>query len=196
MKHACSSAVVAIIGLAATACGDDGGSPATMTGTVHGESYGLVDAISSSITYTTPGGRTIHEALIALTNTDGACESAMSNTVHPSEQDIIIELTDFDGATFAVPTMPGTYTVYTGNGMEPAKTAFFRALAVDTACNDVPAKDAGGASGTVTLTRITDDAFAGTFDVTLDTGEHVTGRFDPEECSALQTPSSSAPACR
>jgi hypothetical protein len=188
--------LVATVAFAAAACGEDPGSPARLTGTVHGTSFAIADAISASVTYTTPGGRVIHEAFIALTNNRPACDSVIANTARPNEQDVIIELTDFDGATFAVPTAPGTYTVYTGNGVEPGKTAFFRAMVADMACNDVPANDAMGATGTVTLTHITSDAFAGTFDVMLDTGEHITGRFSPELCTALEMPSSTTPSCQ
>jgi len=183
-------------GLTASACGGGDDSPASLAGTIHGQSYSIQDAISSPLTYTTPGGRTINEALIALSTTGNACDGVSANTVQPNEQDIFIELTDFNGTAFGTPTAPGTYTIYTGNGTEPPNTAFFRALVVDGTCTDVPAKAAAGSTGTVTLAAITGNVFAGSFDVMLDSGDHVTGTFDPEACPALETPSTTPPTCR
>lgn len=46
---------------------------------------------------------------------------------------------------------------------------------------------AAGTSGTVTLTSVSGNRFSGNFDLVLDSGDHVTGSFDPEECPALNT---------
>jgi len=44
---------------------------------------------------------------------------------------------------------------------------------------------ASASSGTVKLTAINSDTFSGSFDVMLNSGDHVTGDFDPQPCPAL-----------
>jgi hypothetical protein len=42
-------------------------------------------------------------------------------------------------------------------------------------------------SGSVMVTAVAGDVFAGSFDVTLDTGEHLTGTFNPTACPSLNS---------
>jgi hypothetical protein len=48
-----------------------------------------------------------------------------------------------------------------------------------------------GQSGSVTLTKATGGVFAGSYDVVLNTGDRITGMFDPAACPALQAAASS-----
>ena len=174
--------------LFAGACGGGGGASAggALNGMVHGKSITIDDAVSASVTTMTLGV-TIHAAAIVMGNAKDLCADAMSNTSHPNEEGVIILLTDINGTTFNTPTAPGTYVVYQGSGTPPAKAAFFNVSVSDATCKDVMAQDAGGMSGTVMLTSVSGNAFSGSFDLVLDSGDHVTGSFDPQECPALNT---------
>jgi hypothetical protein len=69
----------------------------------------------------------------------------------------------------------------------------------DTTCPIV----ARSASGTVTLTQVDSEGYAGSFDVTLDSGDssagvfhdHVTGTFDTRHCGAINLASGWNPPC-
>ncbi|MBL0220091.1 MAG: hypothetical protein IPQ07_40265 [Myxococcales bacterium] len=61
-------------------------------------------------------------------------------------------------------------------------------------CQPINATKAGATSGTVTLTTVKGNVFAGTYDVLLNSGDHVTGVFEPGACPALDLPPV-APKC-
>ncbi|HEX4416296.1 MAG TPA: hypothetical protein VH165_00280 [Kofleriaceae bacterium] len=173
--------------LLAGACG--GGSSAgggALTGAVHGQSIMIDDVISAAVT-TTVAGVSIHAAAIFMATSKDLCSDAMSNTEHPNEKASVILLTDINGTTFNTPTATGTYAIFQGSGTPPAKSAFFNVLVEDATCKDVTAQEAAGTSGTVTLTSFSGNQFSGNFDLVLDSGDHVTGSFDPSECPALST---------
>ncbi|HEX8107960.1 MAG TPA: hypothetical protein VF516_09550 [Kofleriaceae bacterium] len=171
----------------AGACGGGGSSAGgALSGTVHGQSIMIDDAVSAAVT-TDIVGVTIHGAAIVMANAKDLCSDAMSNTSHPNERGVFIVLTDINGMTFNTPTAPGTYSIYQGTGTPPAKTAFFDVSATDATCKDVAAQDASATSGTVTLTSVSGNRFSGNFDLVLDSGDHVTGSFDPSECPAVNT---------
>lgn len=172
----------------AGACGGGGSSSGggALSGTVHGQSIGIEDAISAAVT-TSVGGLTIHAAAIAMGTTKDLCSDAMSNTLHPNEKLVLVLLADVNGTTFNAPTASGMYSVYQGSGAFPAKSAFFQVEVTDATCKDVTAQSAGGTSGTVTLSSVSGNQFSGNFDLVLDSGDHVTGSFDPQECPALNT---------
>src|SRR5262249_25585325 len=94
-------------------------------------------------------------------------------------------LVDVNGTTFSAPTAPGAYAIYHGSGTLPAKFASFVVALTDATCHDTNADDALGTSGTVTLSSVSGNRFSGSFDLMLDSGDHLTGSFDPEECPAL-----------
>jgi hypothetical protein len=120
-----------------------------------------------------------------MANVKTLCADVMSYTLHPNEEGVTILLTDFNGSTSNPPTAAGTYSVYPGTGTPPAKAAIVGVDVIDATCNHVRAQEAIGATGTVTLTSVTDNRFSGSFDLVLDSGDHVTGSFDPQDCPAL-----------
>lgn len=67
----------------------------------------------------------------------------------------------------------------------------------DATCQDITAQGASGTSGTVTLSSVSGNRFSGSFDLVLDSGDHVTGSFDPQECPALAklVNSTTTPSC-
>lgn len=189
---ACS--FVASIVLAACGSGSPGSVPA-ITGTIHGDVYSIGDAISAPVTFI---GTTQHGAAILLSSAANACNDATSPPVfHPNQQKILIELFDAAGPTDTTPTAPGTYTIYPGMGQPPERTAALAAAMYDTTCHDIAASNANATTGTVTLSSVSGNVFSGSYDVGLDSGDHITGDFDPEDCPGLQTAltSTATPTC-
>jgi hypothetical protein len=163
--------------------GNDVGS---VSGTVHGMSIPVSDAISASVT-TTVNGLTVHSALIVIASSANLCADAMTNTSHPNEKGVILSLSDITGTTFTTPTAPGSYAIYQSGGSPPMKAATLTVSVSDATCKTVDASGAKATTGTVTLSAVSGNAFDGSFDVALDSGDHITGSFTPEECPTLQT---------
>lgn len=171
----------------AGACGGSSSSGGgALTGTVHGQSIMIEDAISVAATLS-GGTPQLHGAAIALSTTKDLCADAMSNAQHPNEKAVAIVLFDVNGTSTSTPTAPGTYTIFSGSGTPPAKSASLSVAVTDAMCHDVAAQDASGVTGTVTLSSVSGNQFSGSFDVVLDSGDHVTGSFDPQACPALAT---------
>jgi len=165
------------------ACGSDS-SPASLAGTIHGMSFAMHDSASGERVVTTGGG-TLHAASVFLTSTSGTCADIEANQFHQNEKGVLITLWDVVGTTTNAPTAPGMYSIYQGSGTSPAKAALFNAQVNDATCNEIPADSAKGATGSVNLTLVSGMKYSGTFDVSLDSGDHVTGSFDPVECPQL-----------
>jgi hypothetical protein len=165
--------------LAACGGGDDAGS---VSGTVHGNSISVGDSVSAAITINSNQ----HAAAIALTSTGNTCPDLMNGVRHPSEKAIVITVADYANLTLTTPTAPGTYSIYQG-GSPPAKAATLDVYVDDLNCNQVTNEGAKATSGTVTLTKVSGNTFAGTFDALLDSQDHITGSFNPVECPAIQT---------
>ena len=174
--------------LCASACGSGSGSggSSALSGTVHGQTIGVTDAISAALT-TMFDDVTIHGAAIVMANASDLCADAVANRLHPNEKAVVILLTDVTDGASSTPTAAGTYTIFQGAGKPPAKTALLSVSMNDAACKEVEAQSAGGATGTVTLSAISGDEFSGSFDVTLNSGDRVTGSFAPGACPELAT---------
>lgn len=180
--------------IAMVGCGSD--SPGNVSGTIHGASVGVSDAISAAVAITGQAG-TQHLAAVIMTSTPNACGDAAANIEHPNMKFVDLSMFDVNGTTFNAPTAPGTYSIYQGTGTPPAKAATFNVGVIDATCMTVDAMSAKATTGTVTLTGVSGNAFSGSFDVALDSGDHVTGSFSPGECAALQTVinTMTAPTC-
>ena len=146
------------------------------------------DTISASVILD-DGGETSSVARIVIASTTGLCSDAGATPpIDRAQQKFItIELADVAGATTTTPTAAGTYAIYPNTGSRPAKSASFVTGSLDASCMTVDAADASGQSGTVTLASVNGDAFSGSYDVVLNTGDHVTGSFTPRACPALRT---------
>ena len=154
-----------------------------------GGAFTTGDTISASVTLDDGGGGTSSVARIVIASTPGLCSDAGATPpIDRAQQKFItLELADVAGATTTTPTAAGTYAIYPNTGSRPAKSASFVTGSLDADCMTVDAADASGQSGTVTLASVTGDAFAGSYDVVLNTGDHVTGSFTPRACPALRT---------
>ena len=182
------------------ACGGGGGSsPGSVTGTIHGQKFAVADAISASVTFSDGMGGSSSQAAIFLTSTPNACADFTNNIQRKSEQAFVIGVATISGTTVASPTATGAYTVFDVNSGNPppAMAALVNAVATDATCMSDTANSANGTSGTVTLTTINGNTFDGKFDITMDSGDHVTGSFSPEACPALQQAlnSTTTPTC-
>jgi hypothetical protein len=149
-----------------------------VTGTIHGQPISVANAISASVTRSS-----LHFAAILLGSTPNLCADQMTNTEHPNQASLVIWLFDFSTGT--APTMPGTFSIY--QSAPPPMAAMVSAEFTDASCQAITADSVQAMTGTVTLTSVSGNAFDGSFDVALDSGDHVTGDFAPEECPAIQT---------
>lgn len=160
---------------------DGGGSGGSVDGNIHGSAFSIQDAVSASVAFDT-----VHGAVIAMSSTSGLCKDIAANAVHPNQKVVVITLFDVNGTTLNTPTAPGSYTIFQDSGTPPSKAASWFASVNDATCNEIDASGATATTGTVTLSGISGNAFSGSYDVVLDSGDHVTGSFDPEACPDLQ----------
>lgn len=147
-----------------------------------------VQATVSAVVTMDDGGDASSEARIVLASTDSVCSDAAAMPVidRKGARFISIELRDVSGSTSTAPAAAGTYTIYPNTGSQPPKEALLEVGALDDTCQPVDAEEASGQSGSVVLESAAGGVFSGTFDVVLNTGEHISGRFDPVACPALQ----------
>lgn len=157
--------------------GDDGG-----TGPLPGGSFDIKDTIGATIDVEGDGS-----LLIMLASTANLCADARAATPidRQGQHHIAIDLLDENNGARTAPTAPGTYTIYPNTGSRPPKSASFTTGAFDSVCESDDTFDASGQSGSVILTALTPH-FTGTYDVILNTGDHVTGSFDATPCTELQ----------
>jgi hypothetical protein len=176
--------------VALAGCSSDS-SPSAIHGTIRGSAYPVAAAISATVT---SFGKSA--AFIILSSSTDLCLPADAQIQHPGEKTVVIVLEDNDAA----PTGPGTYTVVdpAGNGPPPTRAALLYSSVLDPACLNHADDQTTAISGTVMLTSVSGGAYAGQFDVTLDSGDHVTGSFRPTACDELpaELQSSSTPACK
>ena len=185
-----------LAGFALAACGGSGssGGSGSVDGTVRGQPVAIVEAASAAVSSTTGSAS---EAMILMSSTTGLCVAPSAVVNHPGEKVVMIILSDSNGTMTNAPTAPGTYTVGTAS-LTPAKAAVFEVNVLNATCGNDSSLGSVATAGTVTLTSVDGGAFAGTYDVTLDTGEHVTGSFDPDACSTLadEVHSNGTPPCQ
>lgn len=129
------------------------------------------------------------EARIVISSTASVCADAGATPAidRMGSHFISIELKDVNGSTATAPAAGGTYTVYSNSGSQPPKEALVEIGALDGTCQLVDNAQASGQSGTVVLTSASGGVFKGTYDVVLNTGDHISGSFDPVACPALQS---------
>jgi hypothetical protein len=186
-------------------CGDgssvvaDAGPEGAVTGTVHNSSLDIKEVVSANIMSTTSTGTPSTNGAVLLSTTTGLCAELQANTAHPNQKFVLLQLFDVTSTTFTAPSVPGTYTVITPTTQPPFPTTFaeVHAWLTDDNCTAPLASDAGGNSGSVTVTAVNGNTYTGTFDVNLDTNEHITGSFTPTECPALHAwlGSNTPPTC-
>jgi hypothetical protein len=150
----------------------------TIMGTVRGAPVAVAD-VASSVAH---GGNGNTFAGVFLSTAPDICMDVAARVKRAGSTLFFISLVDATSMTASVPSAPGTYAIQsTPSGL----SSLLGSLPYDAGCNVIAAQQVKATSGTVTLTSIVGDVFAGTFDVTLDTGDRITGTFAPGGCRAL-----------
>jgi len=163
-RFAIAVAVVGIVG-----CG--GSSSGGVSFTIRGQSFTAVETISA---VQTTSGTTF--GVVALSGRSGSCALAASNTNPKNTKILVIAVTD----NFAAATT-GAFTVAATSG----KLASVKFISYDATCGDISAQEAMGVSGTITLTSVSGNALAGTYDITFDSTDHITGSFTGTACAGV-----------
>jgi hypothetical protein len=161
-------------------CGDDN-LPGSVSGTVHGQNVAIDDAVSAVVMIPGTSGSLVPTALILMGDATELCADLTANSQPQGFLSVYIGLGVVTGSTTSAPTAPVTFTI----GGSPDDGGL-GVLATDATCRDVPGDDARATDGTIALTGVDGDRFTGRFDVTLDSGDHITGEFNPEPCPNLE----------
>src|SRR5438105_3070435 len=170
------------------ACGTDRVS-GTFVGTVHGETLSPADSISDPATVMFTSGFTPVGAIV-LSDASGLCTRVSANRDAKGARALTLFLSDVNAqdGTIGPPAGTGAYPVFVvGSGSPPAHFSVAAFSASDLLCKKIPDKSAAAVSGSVTLTRNADGAYAGSYDLTFDSGDRVTGSFDAATCRGLAT---------
>jgi hypothetical protein len=184
--------VFGALALGAAACGGSSGNggsggSASVQGQIGGGSVPTTDTIGVVGTQTT-GGTTpaaVAYAGVVITNVANSCALSQGHHNPPSTTSLVLSVA-VEGA--AVP--PGTYAVG-ASGKTAVDAQFVRTTAT---CTSESASVA--ASGSVTLTTVSSTTLQGSFDITMGSGEHLSGTFTGPVCAVdLATKNSPAPAC-
>lgn len=152
-------------------------SPGTISAPIKGKTFAVNDAV-------TLGGE------IVLTSANDICVPPAQQVEHPYETALLLVVSDNQGNASHVPTMPGTYTV---TSSATAHEAVVEANILDGMCLNDADNPVLGTSGSVQLISVDGGTFSGTFDVQLDSGDHITGSFDAPTCNQ---PRNLQPACQ
>jgi hypothetical protein len=170
----------------------DAPAPATVSGMLGGAPFGASDAVSNTTTangFDFPGMSTD----VTLTTFAHECALQSSQTGTPNGRVLLLILGIPDGAGGSAPaTSTGAYTIFSGTPAASSQLAEAYFEADDATCRKASSAMATG--GVVTLDSATSPV-SGTFDLTFDTGEHVTGSFAAPLCTALDPNSTPLGGC-
>jgi hypothetical protein len=171
--------------LSAVAACTNSSSGGSARGTVYGHELVIRDVISSSVQVTDSKTGALQEfALIFMGNATGLCADLTANARPPSYEGISIELAVIAGSPLTVSTPTSTGTFYVESAPENAS---LNTLAWDASCQrlaDEPSESA--TTGSIRLTSLSGDVFAGDFSVSFANGDGLTGSFDPAPCPGLE----------
>ncbi len=156
-----------------------GSNPFTVNGSIRGNSLKSGDAVSATGSVAL-GGSPINAGVVVLSNTSGLCGLAVAGKEPKNSQFLILVVSDRN--TNTAPTGAGSYVIYS-SGAQPTKLAIAQYFQTDASCHEIQSTLA--TSGTITLTSVSNGNLSGTFDLTFDTGDHVSGSFSAANCSAL-----------
>jgi hypothetical protein len=156
-----------------------------VNGTIRGRTFQPADAISAAGSIA-QRDRSAEVGIIALSSSGGLCGKVSAGSQPKNTQYLLLFVYDQDTATgqTSAPGAAGTYRV-SGTGQPLAKQAIAVYLQTDASCNEVADAGASSAAGTVTLSSVSNGNYEGTFDLTLDSGDHITGSFSASNCPGL-----------
>jgi hypothetical protein len=164
----------------------------TVVGTVHGATLAIKDAISANVYV--QGSTSERVAEVMLANDGDLCSNAANDSQIKGYAGVTLTMFAATDTTITPAGSPGDYTI----GATTGNVASWNAVVTDSMCQDVIASEATATAGTVTLAKIEGNAFTGSFDVTLDSGEQVTGTFEPAACAGMQNlvDATTPPTCK
>jgi hypothetical protein len=175
-----------IIGISACGGGTDPGEPdagvtgsaTTIDGTIQGHT---VSAATTAAVLVAPG-----DVIISVSSLENACASWKEGTWNqPGATAFALVVTS--GTTALA---PGSYPIE--QGAQPAPYANVTWSVSDSMCKQIDYTEAK--SGSVILQTVTPSLVTGSFDVTLYTGDHVSGTFSAPVCDAPAS-ADAAPPC-
>ena len=177
------SIYVRLLPLLLAACSSSSNSPGAISGSIKGKAF----AVGDSLTLANP-----MQVAIVLTSEADACVPPAQQVQHPGETALLILLDDYDATNnkHTAPAAAGTYAV---SSSMTAHNAMVEANILDAMCENDASNDAVADGGTVQLTSVDNGTFAGTFDVQLDSGDHITGTFQAPTCGEMHNPT---PTCQ
>nr|HEX4316985.1 hypothetical protein [Kofleriaceae bacterium] len=158
--------------------------PGSVDGSIKGNSYPVAAALSATVQTTSGGGF----GMVVLSSAADACSPAAAQVSHPGEKSVVVIVAANDGRAIATPpTATGTYAIPdpTADPVPNAMVATVFTSNLDATCENNADDQTTAVSGTVTIDSIDGQLYSGSFDVTLDSGDHVTGSFSPGSCSSL-----------
>jgi hypothetical protein len=155
-------------------CG--GSSPGKIEGKLDGAAITVRDALSDTLT----DGSSAH---ITLTETADVCGAFAAGKQPANMKALALELRHLDAqGHWAAPLTTGSYPLIVSDDMEKPNSNVALAYYGTTDGKCQLSKVLQAKSGSVTIDHIEKGTYAGTFDVTFDNGERVTGRFDAPQC--------------
>jgi len=165
------------IAAVAGACGTKGNA---IDGTIRGRSY----SVKSAIAYRVPGivlDSHLYFTGVLLTNASIDCRTTSDQISYKNLQVASIGIASNYAVDGGVP--PGTFHIGPlGFGLTGPQAAASAAFAsTDSSCNPSAAQTR---SGSVTLSNV-NGPIEGSFDVVLDSSDHVTGSFSATECTGV-----------
>lgn len=154
----------------------------SVTGPIHGQSIVIADA-ASSLFHSHVDSST--SAFIMMSTAASLCSDVESNISRAGSTVVVLGVSNATVTPKVAPTGPGDYAIST---MAPGNDAVWAVFTRDSACQPIAGSRATATSGSVALTMVNGNVYQGTYDVVLDSGEHVTGAFEPAACPALDQP--------
>lgn len=161
------------------ACAGNTGS-GKIVGTVHGQAFTIKDAISATVYV--QGSTTERVAQVMLGNDGDLCSNVNDDSQIKGYTGVTLTMFEASATSIDPAGSPGDYAI----GAATGNAASWNAVVTDAMCQDVTASEAIATAGTVTLTKIDGNAYTGSFDVMLDSGDEVTGTFAPAPCAGME----------
>lgn len=159
---------------------------ATMSGTVRGLPVTAADATSAQLQLTAQGtGQVFHEAAIVISSAPAICSQMGAGKEPKSTQFLLIALAEKDGSTVVAPKGPGTFPIVTSTTTGATRAAAATFVSTDATCRDpIVSTGTAATAGSVTLTTV-GTTYTGTFTVTLNTNDQISGTFTAPDCAGL-----------
>jgi hypothetical protein len=169
---------IGIAALALAACG--GGT--TNDGTIHGRTFVPTESVATVVP-----GQDIGDTLVQILVSDAAgfCADLQQTALPKNAAYLNFRVADYDAASglFSAPTVPGTHVITPHvNPSVSAKVALGNYIHDDATCQPIAADAAVVISGSIVFTSVANGTYQGTYDVTLNSDNRVTGAFTASSC--------------